>query len=96
MEEKQKSAKERVIEKFNMMKDLKKNKLRKSIRIKEVDNKIMAEIDIEGLPAKKNNGLIENSYRSFTKIFNDINEFTEYAKEFFSKSDEEIIKSYKE
>ena len=92
LEEDMKTAKERVREKFNLAKDLKKNKISTSIRIKEVDGKVMADVDIEGLPTKpQKNGLVESSYKHFTKIFDSFDEFTKYAKNFFGKSDEEII-----
>lgn len=99
MEEK-KTAKERVIDKFNIALDLKKGAIKKSIeRVEMIDDKIQANFEVSGLPAKeKSSGLVSynDSYKTIKKIFNDVDEFSEYTKEFFNKSDKDFISFIKE
>lgn len=91
-----KSAKERVKEKFDIASDIKDAKIKTSIRnVELVDGKLKADFDISGLPADKKSSF-ESSYKSIPKIFNDFDEFSLYAKAFFSKTDEELIKLCKE
>ena len=91
----EKTAKERVKEKFDLAADIKQSKIETSIyHIKNVDGKITADFEISGVPVdkkSKDNGYYESSHKNIPKIFNDFDEFSSYAKDFFSKSDEEII-----
>jgi hypothetical protein len=95
-DETKKSAKERVKEKFDIAADMKKSKIDASIgNVEKADGKIKANFSISGLPTKSQKGssLIssDSSYRNFTKIFDDFDDFAAYAKEFLDKSDEDLI-----
>lgn len=92
-----KSPKERVQEKFDLASDIKESKITTKIyRVESVDGKITADFEINGLPvdkAEKESGMAyESSHKTIPKIFNNFDEFSKYAKAFFSKSDDEIKK----
>jgi hypothetical protein len=91
----QKSAKDRVKEKFDIASDLKKAKIETSIDdVKMNDGKITAKVRVSGLPKPEpsNSELAyESSYRVFDKVFDNFDEFSSYAKDFLEKTDEEII-----
>jgi len=94
-------AKSRVQEKFNLAKDVKESKIKTSIyRVEKIDQKFKADFEISGLPVDKSHKSETISYdernKTIPKIFNTVEEFAEYTKEFFNKSDEEIIKMCKE
>lgn len=91
-----KSAKERVQDKFNLAKDAKDAKIKTSIQsIEKIDGKFKCDFSVDGLPQKKE-GPYSDSYRRITKIFDNWEGLSDYAKDFFSKSDEEIVKLCKE
>lgn len=94
-------AKERVTKKFDLAKDVKEAKIKTSIyRVEQIDGKYKADFEISGLPVNKSQKSssfdYDSTHKTIPKIFNSIDEFTAYTKEFFGKSDEEIIKLCKE
>lgn len=94
------AAKEKVKGMFNLEQDIKESKIKTCIyRTEMVDGKIKADFEINGLPKKegKKEGEYEmTSYedrnKTIPKIFNSVDEYTAYVKEFFSYSDDELIK----
>ena len=81
--EEEKSAKERVEEKFNLAADLKKSKTEKRIdSVEIIDGKIKANFSVSG----KTGGSIESTYQNYPKIFDDFDDFAEYAKAFLTKN----------
>jgi len=94
-----KELKEKVRSKLNLAKDIKQNKISKSIyEVKLVDGKIQARFELSGIPPKKSSksDLIESGFKSFPKIFNNIEDFSEYAIEFFNADTEKIIQEIQE
>lgn len=88
--EKTKSPKERVIEKFNIAKDLQESKLEVSGEIKKLDDKYMGRFEVYGIKPKNSKGGEYPMSRQIKKVFDNPEEFTEYFKELSNKSDEEI------
>lgn len=60
------------------------------------DGKITANFCINGLPKLKNADDFSSSYVTIPKIFDDMDDFSEYAEGFLSKSDEDLIALSKE
>ena len=90
-------AKMKVNEKFNLAKDAKEAKIKTSIDgIEKIDGKFKCDFNVSGLPKKSKNDDYSDTYRRITKIFDDWDGLSAYAKDFFSKSDEEIINLCKE
>lgn len=86
-------VKQRVASKLNLTADLKDARIQTSVNdVKKVDGKISAQFSVSGLPTKKENGFYSDSYKSFPKIFDTIEDFAKYATTFFNASDEQIIK----
>lgn len=94
-------VKKRVMKKLDLAGDLRGSKIRTSMGHTEmVDGKLQTSFQIDGLPRKNNKGdnslvYSERSYESIPKIFNSWDELSEYAKSFFSKTDEELIEMCK-
>jgi len=94
-----KELKEKVRSKLNLAEDIKQNKISKSIyEVKLVDGKIQARFELSGIPPKKSSksDFIESGFKSFTKIFDNIEDFSEYAIEFFNADPEEIVQEIQE
>jgi len=94
-----KTAKERVIEKFNLAEDIRGAKIKTSIyRVEHIDGKYKADFEINGLPREKTNKTFDypDTSKTIPKIFNNPSEFTTYTEKFFSMSDEDIINLCKE
>jgi hypothetical protein len=94
----EKTPKERVSEKFDLAKDIKDSKVQVSIdNIKMVDGKIMATINISGLPVPK--GTTDSwsqSNRNIPKIFDTIEDCCDDMTAIFKLSDEDLIKMCKQ
>ncbi len=91
-----KEAKESVQKKFDIAKDAKDARIKTSIQsIEKIDGKFKCDFSVDGLPQKKD-GPYSESYRRITKIFDDWDGLSTYAKDFFAKSDEEIVNLCKE
>ena len=92
-----KDVKIKVARKLDFAEDIRETKIQTSIgNVKKIDGKISASFEISGLPQKNKNNSYSDSYKSIPKIFDTIEQFTEYANKFFNSSDDEIIKICKE
>lgn len=93
MEENEKSPKDRVKEKFNIAADLKKSKMKPSIgNVEMSDGKVTARFEISGIPRTGEPGEYSSSYKSFSKIFDSFEDFSEYGSSFFNMSEADILK----
>lgn len=90
----EKSAKERMKEKLSLAEDIKESKIEVSFNdVRQVDGRISARLNIEGLPKDtKGEESWNSSYKSIPKIFDSFAEYSKYAEKVFSMSDDEIIK----
>ena len=90
--------KEKVKEKFDLASDIKEARIEPSMDdVKIVDGKFQTTFRISGLPAKTNKAGAEMSSwddrnKRIPKIFDDWDDLSAYAKIFFSKTDDELIK----
>lgn len=85
--------KKKVAHKLNLAEDLK-NQMQLEINsVKKTDGKIMASFCIKGIKRKGGDNYAM-SYDEYKKIFNNMDEFTEYANKFFNLTEEEVNNIY--